>query len=55
MTAPEYAVITSSDSEPEDEKTVALLEECGVETFYTRIAPVIVTCDGENLSIQYDN
>ncbi len=53
-TRPEYAVITSSDDEPEDEKTVELLKSSGVSTFYTRISPVKLVCDGKSLTVGYD-
>ena len=53
-TRPEYAVITSSDEEPEDEKTVELLDSSGVMTFYTRTAPVRLVCDGVSLTAGYD-
>ena len=48
-----YAVITSSEEELEDEKTVDLLNKYGLETFLTRTAPVIVLCDGKNISVKY--
>ncbi|MBR0280050.1 MAG: MBL fold metallo-hydrolase [Oscillibacter sp.] len=52
-TAPRYAVITSSDEEPEDAETLELLESSGVETFLTRNGQVIVRSDGENISVAY--
>lgn len=54
LTRPAYAVITSSDDEPEDEKTVTLLDSFGVKTFYTRTAPVTLTCDGRTVGVGYD-
>lgn len=51
---PEYAVITSSDEETEDEQTVRLLQERNVKIFYTRTSPVVILCDGENYSVEYD-
>ena len=53
MTQPAYAVITSSDAEPEDEETVDLLETQHVETFFTRRGAVRFTCDGHTLSGEY--
>ena len=52
-TAPRYAVITSSDEEPEDAETLELLESSGVETFLTRNGQVIVRSDGETISVAY--
>ena len=53
MTQPAYAVITSSDAEPEDEKTVDLLETWHVETFLTRRSAVRFSCDGSTLTGSY--
>ena len=53
-TKPEYAVITSSDDEPEDTKTAELLEKYGVKTFLTRTDPVIITCTGDTMAVEYD-
>lgn len=55
QTKPEYAVITSSDAEPEDEKAVSLLTSSGAEVFLTRTAPVVITCEGGELTVAYDN
>lgn len=54
LTGAKYALITSSDAEPEDSRTVELLEERGVETYYTRLSPVILTWDGSRLSLRYE-
>lgn len=51
--APAWAVITSSEEEPEDPETLALLERAGVETFLTRTAPVEIVSDGEALRVGY--
>ena len=51
---PARALITSSEEEPEDPETLALLEENGVEVFLTRTAPVLVTSDGKTLDVRYD-
>jgi beta-lactamase superfamily II metal-dependent hydrolase len=53
QTAPAWALITSSDEEPEDPETLALLEERGVQTFLTRTAPVLLTSDGHALTVEY--
>ena len=54
MTTPRYAIITSSDDQPEDARTVTLLNEAGAETFLTRIAPVEIYTDGEQITAQYE-
>ena len=46
-----YAVITSSDEEPEDDKTVSLLQKYGAKVYLTRSGDVTVLCDGENISV----
>lgn len=50
---PSCAVITSSDAEPEDAETLALLEEAGAEVFLTREGPVSLYCDGETLTASH--
>ncbi|MBQ3847916.1 MAG: MBL fold metallo-hydrolase [Clostridia bacterium] len=50
---PEYAVITSSDKDPEDKTTIALLDQSNINYYLTRSAPVIVKCDGTDLSVEY--
>ncbi|MBQ9521842.1 MAG: MBL fold metallo-hydrolase [Oscillospiraceae bacterium] len=52
-TAPRYALITSSDDEPEDSETLELLESFGVETFLTRFGQVLVHSDGTQLTVEY--
>ena len=52
--SPEYAVITSSDKEPEDNKTIDLLEKSSIKAYLTRINPVIITDDGKKISVGYD-
>lgn len=52
-TRPLCAVVTSSKKEPEDPRTVGLLERFEVETFYTREAPVLLACDGEQITLSY--
>lgn len=53
-TSPEYAVITSSDDEPEDDKTVDLLDKNGVKAFLTRVNPVVITDNGKEITVGYD-
>lgn len=50
---PRYAVVTSSDDEPEDGETLELLEASGAETFLTRNGNVRVTSDGVTLRVEY--
>ena len=49
---PACAVITSSDSLPEDPKTLALLSDAGVETYLTRQGAVTLYCDGTGIRIE---
>ena len=44
--APSLAVITSSDAEPEDPETLALLDAAGAEVWLTREGAVDLLCDG---------
>ena len=50
---PEYAVITCSDSEPEDAGTLRLLEASGAKVFLTRLGPVRLVSDGKTLTLAY--
>ncbi len=50
---PAYALITSSEEEPEDAETLALLAEYGTECFLTRSAPVLITSGPEGLTVEY--
>ncbi len=52
-TQPSYALITSSQEEPEDAETLELLAQAGVESFLTRSAPVLLISDGRTLSAAY--
>ena len=52
-TAPRYAVITSSDDEPEDSETLELLQSAGVETFLTRAGQIVAYSDGTELTVGY--
>ena len=53
-TRPLCAVVTCSNKEPEDPRTRDLLERFEVETFYTREAPVLLACDGEQVTLRYE-
>jgi beta-lactamase superfamily II metal-dependent hydrolase len=52
--SPAFAVITSSDDEPEDAATRAALTAAGAKVFLTRTHPVLAQCDGTDLRVQYD-
>jgi len=51
--APRYAVITSSDEEPESEATAAALEAAGAEVYLTRRGVVKLWSDGTDITIGY--
>lgn len=53
--SPSCAVITSSDDEPEDEQTLDLLAQLGVEAFLTRTGAVVVHTDGTTLRAEYSD
>ena len=53
--SPAYAVITSSDDDPEAEEIVELLEQSGAEAFLTRTAPVLIESSGTGLQIAYQS
>ena len=50
QTQPSLAVITSSDEEPENPKTTALLQSLGVEYLLTREGALDLFCDGQALT-----
>ena len=50
-TRPTFAIITSSDEEPEDAETIQLLEQTGVQALLTRVAPIQIVSDGSTLSV----
>lgn len=52
-TRPTWAIITSSDEEPEDAETLQLLEQTGVQALCTRAAPIQIVSDGSTLSVQF--
>lgn len=51
---PEIAVITSSDEEKEDQKVVDWLEQAGADVYLTRIAPVVIESDGNEMWACYE-
>ena len=51
-TRPTWAILTSSDEEPEDAETMQLLEQTGVQPLLTRVAPIQIVSDGCTLSAQ---
>ncbi len=53
VTKPEYAVITSSDDDPESENVMSAIYDAGGEVFLTRVDPVTVNTDGDTLEIGY--
>ena len=48
---PSFAVITSSDDEPEDEEVLELLEAREIITYLTREGMVSITSDGKTISV----
>ncbi len=52
-TTPKDAIITSSDEEPEDEKTLDLLGSYNTNYYLTRTAPILITSDGSTITISY--
>ncbi|MCD7904386.1 MAG: MBL fold metallo-hydrolase [Clostridiales bacterium] len=49
---PEYAIITSSDKNPEDDETLEILENVGAEVYITRNGDIKITSDGESLTFK---
>ena len=52
--SPAAAIITSADEAPEDEQTLDLLAQYGVETWLTRQAPVVLHADGSTIELAYE-
>ena len=52
-TTPAWAIITSSEEEPEDTQTMELLQSRGVETFLTRSNPIQIQSSGSGLTVAY--
>jgi beta-lactamase superfamily II metal-dependent hydrolase len=55
QTRPRYAVITSSDDEPEDPATLDALADAGVDAFLTRLGAVVIRSDGKTVTAEYEN
>ena len=51
---PQYAVITSSDKEPESDAVVRDLTDMGIQVFLTRKGRIVFTTDGSAVSIRQD-
>ena len=52
---PGYAVITSSDDDPESEQVMSDIYDAGAEVFLTRVDPVMLATDGSDMKIYYVN
>ena len=52
VVSPRYAVITSSDKNMEDERTVHILDEVGAEVYATRNGNIEAITDGKTISIK---
>ena len=50
---PSWALITCSEDEPEEAKTLRKLEKYGAQVFLTREGPVLLDCDGSSIDIRY--
>ena len=48
---PTYAILTDSDDQPTDSKTQALLEDYQVQSYSTRDGDIVITTDGEHISV----
>ena len=48
---PKYAVITSSEDQPEEDKMIELLDETGIKYYLTRQGAVQIYSDKENITI----
>ena len=48
---PQYAVITSSKEEPEEESMTDLLDEMGIKYYLTRAGDITVTSDKTNITV----
>ena len=49
---PNIAVITSSDEEPEEDKTIKLLEENNIDYYLTREGEITIHSDGESIYVE---
>ena len=48
---PRFAAICDSDKNQAEQRTLALLEREGVETYETKDGEIVVTSDGKSLSV----
>ncbi|WP_077210677.1 ComEC/Rec2 family competence protein [Bacillus dakarensis] len=48
---PKYAVITSSDKNPEEKEVIDVLKQLGTEVYVTRNGDILIFSDGESLRI----
>lgn len=51
QTQPTWTVITSSDEEPEDPETLALLNRSGIQTILTREGALLITSEGNGVTV----
>ena len=51
---PELAVITCSEAEPESDAIRQSMEKAGTALWLTRVAPISVTSNGENVTVTYE-
>ncbi len=52
---PAFAVVTSSDEEPESEAVMEALEQAGVQTLLTRRGAVTILSDGSSISVRQED
>ena len=50
--APDYAVITSSEEDPEDAEVLSLLEDLGAKVFLTRNGEITVTISADEVRVE---
>lgn len=50
-TSPQYALITSSDKEPEDSDTLSLLDSMGIRCYLTRKGDITVSSDKTHITV----
>ena len=53
--APQIAVVTSDEDEPEDDEVIALLREQGAQTLLTREGEIVCVSDGKTVSARQKN
>ena len=52
-TCPSFVLITSSDQEPEDPETMALLSNIGIAALLTRTGPIRIFCTADGVTAEY--